>query len=205
MRITYKNIAISGFVTLLSFSFMLYASCKKQADNTTTGICANVVCYNDGRCVEGKCNCVPGFEGAQCETDSRARYLGSWEVTETIKGSSKASNLNQTKNYTLTIQKSNVSKIALRFGNLSGVGVYNNIIAYVGRKYDVPAHDYYIDITTNFCFAIEQAISGTSTVINGGNGYINNLSTYISGTYYLQYPDNGKTVLDTVSFSADHL
>lgn len=200
-----EHIAIPCVFIIIIFILVVYSSCKKKTDNTITGSCANVVCYNDGQCVDGKCICVAGFEGDKCETDSRLRYLGSWEVMETVKGSSNPLNLNKTKAYTFTIKKSDVAKTALRFDNFSGNTLYNNIIAYAGRKYNADAKDYYIDVTTNFCFAVGHYVSGTSAIISGGSGNINNLSTIMSGTYYLKYSDSGNTVLDTVSFSADHL
>lgn len=200
-----RYIAIPGVVVLIVFVLMAYTSCNKKPDNIITGPCAGVVCYNDGQCIDGKCICIAGYEGDKCEIDSRERYLGSWEVTEIVKGSNVAANINKTKTYIFTIKKSDASKTALRFDNFSGNELYNNIIVYAGRKYNADAKDYYIDITTNFCFAVGQYISGSSTIVGGGNGSVNNLSNYMSGIYYLQYPDVGKTVVDTISFSADHL
>ena len=41
-----------------------------------TDPCEDVVCENGGTCDEGTCLCAEGYEGDNCETESRAKYLG---------------------------------------------------------------------------------------------------------------------------------
>lgn len=47
-----------------------------------TDLCKDVNC-NNGTCVEGDCVCDTGYEGTNCETAIRAKFLGTFNVTET--------------------------------------------------------------------------------------------------------------------------
>jgi hypothetical protein len=57
-----KHIALAAFVTLSTFSVLLYSSCVKNE-------CGAVTCLNDGECTGGICKCVTGTDGANCEDD----------------------------------------------------------------------------------------------------------------------------------------
>jgi hypothetical protein len=37
--------------------------------------CENVICYNGGVCVNGDCDCPPGFIGANCQTELAPEYM----------------------------------------------------------------------------------------------------------------------------------
>lgn len=52
-------------------SLMLF-SCKDACDD--------VVCQNDGVCVEGICDCLfeSGYEGTNCEKEMRSNFYGTW-------------------------------------------------------------------------------------------------------------------------------
>ena len=54
-----------------------------------TDLCKDVNC-NNGACVEGDCVCDSGYEGTNCETEIRAAYLGTFNVTETCDSGSDA-------------------------------------------------------------------------------------------------------------------
>ncbi len=198
-----NRIVITFLSTVLLFVVLLHYSCNKKEEVGGQSPCANVVCYNDGSCIDGKCNCISGFEGDHCEINSRDRFVGSWAMTEKIIGSSISSKINTTRNYTLTIKKSDVTKLALGFDNLAGESTYNNVLAYAGMRYDYNAKSYVIDEKTKFCFSADTYIQGTTSAINGGSGKVNDLSTFINGIYYLQYIVNGKVAYDTVSFSGE--
>ena len=54
-----KLIAISA-VAIMGLTMGMNA-CRKPADP-----CANVKCYNGGKCVDGKCKCPEGWTGPDC-------------------------------------------------------------------------------------------------------------------------------------------
>ena len=50
--------------------------------------CDDVDCGANGTCVEGTCNCDPGYEGLSCETEIRAKYIGTYsgDVSACLEG-----------------------------------------------------------------------------------------------------------------------
>lgn len=61
---------MASFLTVGIFSTTLIVSCNQDK-------CKDVVCNNGGTCNEtdGSCNCAVGYEGENCETLSRAKFL----------------------------------------------------------------------------------------------------------------------------------
>jgi hypothetical protein len=70
-----RNIALSAIMTIGAFSAITYTSCNKDE-------CKDVVCQNGGTCVNGTCSCPTGYEGANCETKSRDKFLGNWSGSD---------------------------------------------------------------------------------------------------------------------------
>ncbi len=55
---------------------VFFASCSEDK-------CKNVTCQNLGTCIDGACECASGYEGTNCETLSRAKFLGNYTFDET--------------------------------------------------------------------------------------------------------------------------
>lgn len=70
-----RNIAFTALLTLGAFSAITYTSCNKDE-------CKDVVCQNGGSCLEGTCSCATGYEGTNCETLSRTKFIGTWTGTD---------------------------------------------------------------------------------------------------------------------------
>ncbi len=70
-----KNIIITSLSTLLLFSAVLFNACEPD-------ICKNVSCAYGGTCKDGSCMCQTGYEGEHCETITREKFLGIWNVNE---------------------------------------------------------------------------------------------------------------------------
>ncbi len=70
-----KHIALSAVLTFSAFGAVMYTSCSKDE-------CKDVVCQNGGTCAEGKCTCTTGYEGTNCETKSRDKFVGTYTGTE---------------------------------------------------------------------------------------------------------------------------
>lgn len=93
---------------------ILLTSCKSD--------CKGIDCANGGFCDSDVCNCTAGYEGKLCETESRAKIIGTYSVNENCDA------LNQQEEpYNVTITKStaSVSHVLISpFCNINGaIGV----------------------------------------------------------------------------------
>ncbi len=75
MKARFKTILLSALGALTVFAAVTISSCNNDK-------CKAIVCAYGGVCTDGACICPSGYEGPQCETITRARYLGIWVVTE---------------------------------------------------------------------------------------------------------------------------
>lgn len=50
--------------------------------NACTDPCKDVTCLNGGVCDEGDCICATGYEGTDCGTEMRAKFLGSFTFVD---------------------------------------------------------------------------------------------------------------------------
>lgn len=65
-----------SFIVLLGVLFsVLYTSCQPDK-------CKAIACAYGGVCNEGSCKCLPGYEGSNCETITRKKFIGLWAVKE---------------------------------------------------------------------------------------------------------------------------
>ena len=67
------------FFAIVSALYMVagFSSCKRDK-------CRAVHCYNLGTCKEGACTCATGYEGTDCQTVTRLKYIGNWSATEQL-------------------------------------------------------------------------------------------------------------------------
>lgn len=72
-----KNMLFAGALTLSAFGVVTYTSCNKDE-------CKDVQCNNGGSCISGTCQCASGYEGANCNTESRAKFVKSWAASDQI-------------------------------------------------------------------------------------------------------------------------
>ncbi len=71
-----RKITLALFIGAASFS-TLFTSCNNDP-------CKDIQCDNGGVCTEGSCDCPAGYEGANCETLSKTKFINAagWNVTE---------------------------------------------------------------------------------------------------------------------------
>jgi len=58
-----------------AFTMVTYTACNKDE-------CKDVVCNNGGTCANGSCNCATGYEGTNCETETRAKFVKTWTASD---------------------------------------------------------------------------------------------------------------------------
>jgi hypothetical protein len=92
MKAPFKAILVSALATFSVFTSITYISCNRDK-------CKSVVCGHGGVCNSGACVCPSGYEGSNCETETREKFLGTWRVFE--KGTRTPAN-----QYAITIEKS---------------------------------------------------------------------------------------------------
>lgn len=104
-----SRILLTSALAALSFGAITYTACKKdkckdvtcQNGGTcsngvcncpanysgshceTAGPCAGIVCQNGGTCNNGVCACPTGYEGTYCETEARAKFVKTWNASDT--------------------------------------------------------------------------------------------------------------------------
>ncbi len=88
-----KKVLYSVLVTILTIGSATYFSCNRDK-------CKSVVCAHGGVCDGGRCICKSGYEGSNCETISRDKFIGAWAVFE--KGS-----ITNAAQYPIAIERSN--------------------------------------------------------------------------------------------------
>lgn len=70
-----KRIIITSLATMLVFTAVLFNACKPDK-------CEQVSCAYGGTCKDGNCLCQVGYEGEHCETITRDKFKGQWNVNE---------------------------------------------------------------------------------------------------------------------------
>ena len=63
-----------------------------------TDKCDGVNCQNGGACVDGTCNCPDGYSGASCEVEDRAKFIGTYNLSEICNSGSDAYGISIAKN-----------------------------------------------------------------------------------------------------------
>jgi hypothetical protein len=115
MKARLKTIVLSALGAIAVFSAVTVSSCNEDK-------CKSIVCAYESTCSDGKCTCLPGYEGPQCETITRQRYLGNWVITEN-------GSLTDAAQYTISIEKGdNITEVRIK--NLRNLFV-NDVKAFV--------------------------------------------------------------------------
>ncbi|MEO8066468.1 MAG: calcium-binding EGF-like domain-containing protein [Flavobacteriales bacterium] len=103
--------------------------------------CDSVTCYNGGTCSDGTCSCGTGYQGTDCGTEWRSKFLGSYV------GNMACSTGNFTINLSVNNSANGVTSITMNDGTDTWVAVLSS--------------------TNNFSIAT-QAISGGTSVSGSG-------------------------------------
>ena len=69
----YSRAISAGYLLCLSF-VLLISACKKEP-------CEEVICQNQGQCVEGLCECPEAYEGEFCENLIQLKFLGTYTTS----------------------------------------------------------------------------------------------------------------------------
>lgn len=90
MKARLKSVILTAISVIATFSIVTYSSCELDK-------CKSISCAFQGVCNEGRCICPNGYEGPQCETVTRKKFLGTWVVSET-------GSISQGSQYTVSVE-----------------------------------------------------------------------------------------------------
>ena len=170
---------------LLLFISLLLFSCVRHSNSTTPILpidsCSGVTCLNGGACKGGICTCPSGYEGTNCETVSRDKFLGNWSAFE--KGSITAAS-----QYPVSIGSDN--------------GITGVVIANFFNYFTLPVHAL---IDNDTIILPNQQLQGK---IVFGKGYIYSNTTYGQfGSIHMAYEiiDTATAMVDDFGYdTSDH-
>ncbi|OJW79643.1 MAG: hypothetical protein BGO69_13050 [Bacteroidetes bacterium 46-16] len=183
-----QSIFAALLITASIFSLVLYTSCR-QKNYVSPDSCANVLCKNGGICSAGACSCPSGYEDADCSTISLERYIGDWQMRDSVVGSDHASVINSSSTYNITITGKAGSSVEFYINGIAGNMGYNNLPC---RMQDTLTR-----VFTPFQFRSQDLygyVLPSRLIIVSCKGVVNSSGNYIHGTYIKQYPLADSTV-----------
>ncbi len=194
-----RTLFLTAFVVLLAFTSVGYVSCQKKTSSSTPDACSTVTCQNGGTCFKGTCTCPGGFEGDNCERKWLTRYVGKWNVSQLIAGSSDAAIKGQQKQYQLAIIEKAGDNTHFFIQDLDGNSDYDNIECRIGMNKDGGLVG-----PTKFIFSSDQVIPKSGYIIKRGEGEVNSTGSVVKAYYYRVYGGATGTFTDTVNLTAEY-
>ena len=107
--------------------------------------CDGILCQNGGSCLKGQCQCPAGYEDSSCSTISATKYLGRWNVHQTIAGSDTAWASGLISSYTLDFVKTS-TPTTFFINNFLNDNEYNKVVCSIDPT---NTFSFSIDTTTN--------------------------------------------------------
>jgi len=153
---------IMSFMSIASIAAILtISSCAKDEDK-----CKNVTCQNSGTCVDGTCNCTAGYEGTNCETVARTKFLKT------------AANVSE-----------DCTSVTYVTDIVTGTNIDELKVKNLGN-YSCPSGDYYVVAkVTGANLTIESQsfcnVGGTNVYTVTGTGTINTTTHAVTITYHV--------------------
>ena len=159
-----SGVIVAAMLCLCCVLSVIYiSSCTKTANNPS---CDNVVCQNGGYCtiidtsiydkttgklskyypVREQCNCPAGTEGPLCATISESKYIGTWNVKQTVIGSDTAKQVGKVVYYPAYLLKS-ATPTTFFINNLCDSNNYNDIVCTIDST---NSSNFIIDTLTDF-------------------------------------------------------
>lgn len=122
-----NGVIVAAFSTVTALLSILYStSCQKtKPDNPYK--CNYVYCQNGGKCDSAKCKCPVGYEGSDCGTATKTKFLGVWSFRAYVQGSDSAKLVGTETVYDVDLRESG-SNTTFMMHNFDNNQYYNNII-----------------------------------------------------------------------------
>ncbi len=172
------NLKKYSYLILIPF---LLLSCSKEDTS-----CENIFCEGNTTCVGGACVCQEGFEGEDCETLSRDKFIANWSGTDTCKivlaGQNEAG---QTEliNYTLEASESSGTHNHIVFQYINEEGGYQIFGTTHQQRLTIPSQSQSIQLN-DLPYPLDGTISGSGRLFNSNTSLA--IKTSINGNVFIQ-------------------
>ena len=161
-----RRVLIGALLTIFSFMSLQYLSCTKTGKSFHT--CDGYVCENGGFCHADspkfvpQCICPTGYEGNNCENASVTKFIGTWNMTQTLSGSDSTLTDSTVSHFSVFLTQT-ATPTTFFINNFSGNPYYNQITCTIDS---VHSNKFYIDSlsTSHMLFDHYQLISGSGTI-----------------------------------------
>ncbi len=169
-----------------------YYSCQKSPGSAL--VCSGVTCQNGGYCLKGQCMCPTGYVDSTCSTAIVSKFVGAWDVVQTLTGSTNRSMIGYDSAYVLTI-KASATPTSFLIYNFMGNNEYSQL---VGTLSSTDSYNFTIDSITN------AAMRFANISFHGGQGrfYLakNGNDSVITASFWLK-DINAQALWETDTFS----
>ena len=142
MRTKKNKLFITAFLALICFLSIGYFSCEKTGN---PAYCDGILCQNGGSCLKGQCMCPAGFEDSACSKAIVTKYLGYWNVKQTVIGSDSSKDIGKDSFYTMQIKPTATPRTFFLY-NFLGDFQYNQIVCTISGT---NSYSFTIDSSTN--------------------------------------------------------
>ncbi len=190
-----SSFIIAAIVSIFSLITVAYTSCSKPGKSANT--CEGVVCQNNGFChvdsLTGNpfCSCPTGYEGPNCGTVSVKKFIGQWDITQTVIGSDSLNFKGVVYKYTAFLEQT-ATPTTFFINNLSDNKYYNNIICTIDSS---NSQHFYLDTIS----AYHMLYDHYSLLYGGGTIYNDDSIAAVFATRHLSPTSNW--INDTFSFT----
>lgn len=113
-----KIFSASSLSALALSTMLFFSAC-------TTDPCKDVVCENDGTCNDGTCECTAGYEGDDCSTEMRTKFVGTFNVSGNYNCPVSGNTAIAPYNLTISTSSTGVDKVLVNSGNAALVATVN--------------------------------------------------------------------------------
>lgn len=167
------------YLSLILTAFIF--SCKKD-----TNTCDDIICEGNSTCVNGTCACEEGYEGDDCETYSRDKFIANWSGSDTcqiVLAGMNDSGQTEIITYDIIARDSSGNHNYVVFEYINEEGGYQIFGTTHQQRLTIPLQTQFIQLS-DLPYPIDGTLSGNGRLFN--NNASMTIKTSISGNVFIQ-------------------